>query len=209
SDFWFNGQEIIRIISPWVNFYKAAEVDLSQYERTSKKILGEIESMRDSARDNLFKLGGSYHTTDYFEEAKGWKKASNIWLIANIVLQVLSVGFVALLLYWLVSNPVNNIKAIDRLPYFAILALLYSAIFWCSRNYRASMHQYSVCKSKGVMLRTFQTFIDASGGDPEVKNAVLLTVTRSIFSHIDSGFSNSKETNIDLSSKILDVSKKT
>ena len=49
------------------------------------------------------------------------------------------------------------------------------------------------------MLSTFKAFIDASGGDPELKNAVLLKVTRSIFSHIDNGFSSSEETNVDLS----------
>ena len=130
-------------------------------------------------------------------------------MVANIVLQVVAILFVAILLFWLINNPDNQIKTIDRLPYIAILALFYSAAFWCSKNYRASMHQYSICKTKEVMLSTFKTFIDASGGDPDLKNAVLLETTKSIFSHIDSGFNNSKETNVDLSSKILEATKKT
>ena len=209
TDVWFNGQEIIRKTAPWIEFYSNKQDQLSQYEKESKHVLAEIKGMRDGARDNLSELGVSVHAINYGESAKEWKGASRIWLIANIVLQVVAVIFVVGLLAWLINNPNNTIKPIDRVPYVAILALLYSAAFWCSKNYRASMHQYSVCKTKEVMLSTFKTFVDASGGDAELKNAVLLEATKSIFSHIDSGFNSSKETNVDLSSKILETTKKT
>jgi len=207
TDVWFNGQEIIRKTTPWVEFYSNKKDQLSQYKKESKNVLAEIKGMRDGARDNLSELGVSVHAINYGASAKEWKDASRVWLIANIALQVVAVGFVIMLLAWLINNPNNAVKLIDRLPYVAMVALLYSAAFWCSKNYRASMHQYTVCKTKEVMLSTFKTFVDAAGGDPELKNAVLQETTKSIFSHIDSGFNNSKETNIDLSSKILETTK--
>ena len=36
SDVWFNGQEIIRKTTPWIDFYSNKEIELSQYEKESK-----------------------------------------------------------------------------------------------------------------------------------------------------------------------------
>ena len=84
----------------------------------------------------------------------------------------------------------------------ALLAVLYYAVIWSARMYRSDQHNAVISQHRHNALRTFETFVNASGDDA-TKNAVLLHATDSIFSHQASGYSERvQEPN---SQKVLEV----
>lgn len=87
---------------------------------------------------------------------------------------------------------------------FVILSLLLYAISFTARNYNSMRHNHIVNKHRANSMRTFQTFVEAAGGDTETKNAVLIQATQSIFSAQASGYSH-KESNPEPQPKIIEI----
>lgn len=69
----------------------------------------------------------------------------------------------------------------------AIFSLFYIASV-CLKNYRANKHLQVVNSHRSLALLTFQTFVEAASGNEDVKNAVLLETTRSIFAPGATGY---------------------
>lgn len=87
---------------------------------------------------------------------------------------------------------------------FVILSLLLYAISFTARNYNAMRHNLIVNTHRANSMRTFQAFVEAAGGDPETKNAVLIQATQAIFSAQASGYSH-KESNPEPQPKIIEI----
>lgn len=68
-----------------------------------------------------------------------------------------------------------------------LLGVLIGVTTWCAGNFKANKHQASVSRFKANALRTFQAFVQA-GDSQDVRDAVLLETTRSIFAQAPSGF---------------------
>lgn len=64
-----------------------------------------------------------------------------------------------------------------------------------------------VNRHRGNALKTFQAFTEAAGDNQDVRSAVLLETTRSIFAVVPSGFLNATETNADGGLKAADAMK--
>src|SRR5207244_10156514 len=70
---------------------------------------------------------------------------------------------------------------------FIIFSILFSAVLWAARIYRAHRHNYVINKHRQNALSTFEAFAKAAG-DSETKNAVLLQATQCIFSPQRTGY---------------------
>ena len=66
-------------------------------------------------------------------------------------------------------------------------SILFSAVLWAGRIYRAHRHNYVVNKHRQNALSTFEAFAKASEDTP-TKNAVLLQATQCIFSPQSTGY---------------------
>ena len=127
------------------------------------------------------------------EQADTLQKQATRWLVAATL-----VGLVAAVFAWYLASDfqkelasVNgaDLSAIVGMAFgkTVILALLFGALTWCSRSYRALRHQESVNRHRVTGLRTFKAFVEGSK-DPVVQDAVLLATTKSIFGNMPTGF---------------------
>ena len=87
----------------------------------------------------------------------------------------------------------------------ALLALLFTATVWCSKNYRALKHQVTVNKHRALSLQTFQAFVGATK-DPRTKDAVLMEATRAIFGNTATGFADPAHTS-ESGIRVLEIGK--
>lgn len=90
-----------------------------------------------------------------------------------------------------------------RLIFFTALSI---GIGICISNYRANRHNQILNKHRQNALSTFETFVKSSGEDPIVKNAILMEVTRTIFSPQSTGFSSS-DNDSESQSKVVEIVK--
>lgn len=84
-----------------------------------------------------------------------------------------------------------------------LFSLLYFAIVWCGKNYRAHQHNAVINKHRRNALRTFQAFAKAAS-DEQTNNAVLLKATEAIFLPGTSGYI-SGESESQGSTQILEI----
>lgn len=72
-------------------------------------------------------------------------------------------------------------------PRLIRVTLLLTAFVFCLKNFSALSHNYIVNRHRATALSTFQTFVTGSR-DEQVRNAILLQASQSIFSAQPSGF---------------------
>ncbi|WP_421863776.1 hypothetical protein [Parvibaculum sp.] len=146
-----------------------------------ERILGEIRAAAAEA-------GGEKHSGIFDTESRSLRRWSYAWLVATGA-AIFSTGYSAIYFY---HNPIyvwsDMTMALQVVTAkILLLGLLISTSVWCGRNYRALAHEASVNRHRANALSTFRTFV-SSTEDPDVKNAVLLETTRSIFSQAPSGY---------------------
>ena len=84
---------------------------------------------------------------------------------------------------------VNRIGTVQTsLGKLIILAGLYYALLWSAKNYAAARHNFVVNRHRATSLTTFETFVKAASTE-DVKQAILLQATSSIFAAQPSGYS--------------------
>lgn len=158
--------------------------------RLQERIKSESEEILDSMRHAAAEAGVSQHAIHFKEEATRHEKVAKRWLAATISVGILAIVFVIYNVYFyskaeLVLSLTQNIQlALAKLIGFSIL---YFALIWTGRNYRAHRHNYVVNKHRQNALSTFQAFVKAAGDDA-TKNAVLIRSTEAIFSPAVSGY---------------------
>ena len=69
-----------------------------------------------------------------------------------------------------------------------LMSLLSFALVWMARNYRASRHNAVVNRHRENDLKTFRAFVEGPQDDPQVRNAILLQASQSIFAPQTSGY---------------------
>src|SRR6185312_16325799 len=112
----------------------------------------------------------------------------------------------AVALWWIPVPPDSSTAVIvqEALAKFIVFSGLSYALLWCARNYSANRHNYVLNKHRENSLATFETFAKAAEGDPEIKSAILLQATTSIFAAQATGYST-KEPEVDQPSKIIEI----
>src|SRR6185437_3416726 len=149
--------------------------------------------------------GVSREAVHFAHEANEHETAAGHWLKATVVAAVIIVIWGLVVLFGL-SVPPNETAAQaihQTVAKLIVLGALSYALVWCGRNYAASRHNFIVNRHRTNALSTFETFVKASGSD-DVKEAVLLQATTSIFSAQPSGYS-AKDIEVDQPSKIIEI----
>ena len=130
----------------------------------------------------------------------------NRWLKVTIVVAVLILSIAVGTIYYYITTTVERTTAqlvqlaLAKVFFFSILSYV---LVWVARIYRAEAHNLVVNQHRQNALRTFETFIAASGDD-STKSAVLLQATQCIFSHQHTGFT-SYEQDVTASPKVLEI----
>lgn len=161
-----------------------------------------------AARVAAAKAGAAVFTQDFFTEADTLNTAATNWLRAATGLAAAAL-IVAVAMLWLhppveASTPYLLQYTVTKL---VVIGGLITGAIWCGSIYRALRHQIVVNRHRGNALKTFQAFTEAAGDNQDVRNAVLLETTRSIFAVVPSGFLNATETNAEGGLKAADVAK--
>lgn len=153
---------------------------------TNKK--DDIDKIAKAARDAAARAGVATFTEEFNSEAntldtrsKGWLKATG-WFAAWTI--------AAAVLFYFGAEVGQNADGWDTLSNIVskvtIFAVLFSGTVWCGRIYRALIHQATVNRHRALSLKTFQAFVEATD-DPHVKDAVLVTATKTVFANVPTG----------------------
>lgn len=176
------------------------------------KLLKQLEKKRDEADEIISKARSaaalaavSSHAQHFADEADRRGTESKKWLVTAILAAGLSI--IGAGCFFLLPVP----SGANMVPYVAgrmfILSILVFATVWSGRNYRALRHLQMVNTHRSISLRTFEAFVDAAEGNVDVRNAVLLETTRSIFSSIPTGFLESKDSGGEVQSHWIEIAK--
>ena len=165
-----------------------AKLAMEQLKKEAENILVNI---RQAAAES----GVEVFTEQFATEATNRDKSATQWLVVTVAGAVLTAGAAFLFLDWpeLPDDPTNWDMGRIITTKIALLALLFTATVWCSKNYRALKHQVTVNKHRALSLQTFQAFVGATK-DPRTKDAVLMEATRAIFGNTATGFADPAHT---------------
>jgi len=197
--------------------FAALERDLrtkiAQAEVTSKELLEQQKKATEQAQETLTAIrkaaaeaGVSKEATHFAKEAAEHQDAAKTWLGATVLAAALLMlwGITALWFWPIPPAATTAIIVQHTLGKAIVLWALSYALVWTARNYGAARHNYIVNKHRQNSLSTFETFVKAAGGDQEIKNAVLLQATTSIFTAQPTGYSV-KDAEPDQPNKIIEI----
>jgi hypothetical protein len=155
---------------------QSQDIETSTSNRTK-----EVDALIDRIRKTSAVASASVHATEFEQLATDHAEQALNWMVGTIFTAVVAAGFLGFFFAEpLKSDAKPAVIAQYALTRAAVLLMSSYAILWCARNYRAHRHLNVVNRHRMTALRTFETFHDA-GTTPDVKNAVLLETTRSIF----------------------------
>lgn len=172
---------------------------------TQKK--NDIDGIVQAARDAAQKIGVAQFATKFEELSDEHDSIGKKWLLATIglALSTIAVAITLLIFFPPLTNMADPATIQRIITKIIIISIFYYASLWSSRNYRSHRHLSVVNKHRQSALSTFETFVNAAGGDPQTKNAVLLEATHCIFSPAISGYLGADEENP--SNRIVEVLK--
>lgn len=156
---------------------------------------GEAESVVRNLRKAATATAASDHAKTFHEEAEGHARAKKKWLRVSVWVAVLAGGVallnVAFLVTPLADRDVDPGRAIELgVARILLFSVLYYALVWVVRMYRAASHNEVVNRHRANALRTFEAFV-ATSEDDQAREAVLLRATECVFGHQVSGFADS------------------
>ena len=169
--------------------------DISAYRLTTKNWMDEkkqeVDNVIAAYRLATASAGVAIFTKEFEDEAKNLLDRSKKWLRISILLVVITIG-TAIAFYFCLKVP-DSAKLWEGLNIViskaAVIGILFAGTVWCSRIYRALIHQSAVNKHRSLSLKTFRAFVKATG-DPYIKDAVLMAATRTVFTSVSTGFVN-------------------
>jgi len=174
--------------------------------KSQKTLEGEVNAIVESIRRAAAEVGVAQHASHFKNESDYHTKASSWWLIATVVIAAVTLGFGSYTVWYYSTHSVSLDGAQSlqlAVAKIILFSVLYFALIWVGRNYRAHRHNYIVNKHRQNALGTFEAFVKAAT-DEQTKNAVLLQATQSIFAPQVSGYLG-KESEGHPSSQVLEI----
>jgi hypothetical protein len=196
-----NIKEIKKIISDLNALLQKVKNDTDKQAR-------EIDKTVKATKDAAASVGVAHFSDDFKAEADDASKSSKYWLIATICLYSLLFVFAIYCFFFdtMVFTDTANIIQHVSSKVLIILILLVGAV-WCGDQYKTLKHQQTENKFRYNGLRTFQAFVAATE-DSNVRDAVLMETTKSIFRNNSTGYIKSDNyNNSDSGVKIVEVVK--
>lgn len=174
--------------------------------KSTKALEGEVNGIVDSIRRAAAEVGVAQHSIHFKSESDCHAKAGFWWLVATVFIAVFTLAFGGYTVWYYSTRSValDSAQSLQlAVAKIILFSVLYLAMVWVGRNYRAHRHNYIVNKHRQNALSTFETFVKAAT-DEQTKNAVLLQATQSIFAPQVSGYLG-KESEGQPSSQVLEI----
>ena len=211
-------------VIPTIAYSAQRGTDFELLEKQARDSVNEIRDLKvsfaqerqeivDNARDALSQVreaaanvGVAQHAVHFKEETVRHAAAKERWLTATIALAALVFAVASGAIYYYMTSTVERTTAqlvqlgLAKVFLFSILSYV---LVWTARMYRAESHNLVVNQHRQNALKTFETFVAASG-DESTKSAVLLQATQCIFSHQATGFVQ-HEQEVATSPKVLEI----
>lgn len=167
----------------------------------------EIASIVTAAREASASAGVGVFTSDFDGRATVLNNTADQWLLATAILASVTL-IAALLSYFLTAaSDASNAQIFQHMASkLVVLIVLITATVWCGRIYKALKHQATVNNHRANALKTFQAFVKAASDD-NMRDAVLLETTRSIFSLSPSGYLDTTDAASDSTTKVMEIFK--
>ena len=164
---------------------------LDESEKYFDKQKEAIDEIVEATRQAASTTGVSTFTNEFGKEVTELTKQSFWWLKATIASSVLTLGAAITFFFWPVFTDEASAWSTIRIvaSKATVIAVLFTGTVWCGRIFRALKHQATIYRHRELGLRTFQAFVKATD-DSNVRDAILLTTTKAIFSHVPTGLIN-------------------
>jgi hypothetical protein len=207
--------EYYRILAPISGYLIRMGTDFKALEQKAREHFDKMLKESAASQDNLnltvleaqavlekiktaaAEAGVAQHSIHFQEEAARHRQGGRVWLIATIALGILG----AFYSWWsfhyhLPASAPGQGDWWPHLTYFTSRLLILSVVFfgmaWAAKNFKSHKHNEVVNRHRQNALRTFETFVKATEGDKETKDAVLLQATKCIFDAQSSGYLGSE-----------------
>ncbi len=192
-------------IGPWVPFLYDENKDFrkqiseqNESVSTLKKLLEDGKRLYEGLNQTVSNVekaaaasGAIPFTKDFREEAQKLSTTAQKWLWVTASLGVATLVAACFLLTYATETDQHIGQLIISLGgRIAIIAITLTATLWCGQIYRALRHQSTVNRHRALSLQTFQAFTSATSNQ-NIKDAVLLEATKTIFSHAPTGYLSS------------------
>lgn len=199
-----------KVAAPAIAFQRSLEIDQAALKRRLESELQgfritatgetsaisamkeEVEQMVNAVRTAATEAGIEHHEAVFNKEATNHTYWARWWLCATAALATLTATFAWSLVnqHLVLSNPEATVAASLQLALAKALlfSVLYFALVGSWRAYRAHRHNAIVNAHRRNALKTFQAFVKGAEGDADIKNAVLLRATETIFAPAVSGY---------------------
>ena len=177
------------------------EEDRGKFDSQKAEMERELKETLLKAKETAQKVGIAAHAAYFRTESREHENGAKIWLVITVLLAVATAIFAG----WNYRRTFALLEAPPQLTgtsptalpagaivqlaiaKFIIFSVMFSAVLWAARIYRAHRHNYVINKHRQNALSTFEAFAKAAG-DSETKNAVLLQATQCIFSPQSTGY---------------------
>jgi hypothetical protein len=163
---------------------------VEQLDSVRSKAIQDIADAKDSALDNASKIkelvsksSNAYLAVDFHERKKSNSFELSFWFVIMMAL----LTFDAWLIWKFDLSSVQLWQ--NRLIDLGLIGFIASVAYWMGKNFRAAMHQRSILNQRIASLKTFQAFYEKVE-DKDLKDAIVLEASKTIFSHMSSGYSS-------------------
>lgn len=182
------------------NFFKKLEndanasvINISQKEKESSKILGNLQA-------KVMAKGIAEGAASFSRQRSHHSKTENGWFISFIFFSFLTAGAIGYVVYWKFDIQDNTHTVF--LIFQRILILSGPSIFLkiSLSKYHIERNLRIIYDHKATVLEQYKTFENAIGDDAEAKNKLRLEIAKYIFSDPQTGYiSKSKSNDVSVS----------
>jgi len=167
---------------------------IKQSEKEINKTLEQVKLLYNAAQTDLSKQGVGKHYTIFEQEAIQNGKRADAWLKRGVYISI-AIGVIILLMTSIITIFIDDKFNKIELGISTALAISYLSymLIVCFKNYFAEKHNQQLNQHRANCLGTYNTFVESSS--EEIRNAVLLQTTQTIFSHQRTGYLASESDN--------------
>jgi hypothetical protein len=173
---------------------------LEQGIENVKKQSERSEAIASAMQEASAQTGVSKFVDVFSQQAAEHKGATRTWLMVSGFTLLLIVAILGFFIGQFIVALKGETAVSTAIQIFFIKILLVSFLsvvfYQIAKNYNANMHLYVLNKHRENSLKTFRSFVEASEGDRQVQNAILLQATKSIFDAVDTGYIKTGDGNL-------------
>ncbi len=187
---------------------KAMQTEVQSILKKLKEKDEEADKTLKSIKDISASSGAEAYSHVFASQAGKHKTAAWHWLLASMCFFVVIVIYlISLFINGIAASSNDLVQVVRAISLHALfLAAVYFALSQSVKNYNVNMHLEVVNEHLQNSLRTFEAFLHAAT-EPEVRSAVLLQATKSIFDPGKTGYLQ-KEGQVSYSFSVADIFKK-